>query len=566
MKRFLVFAFFAAFAVSAHAQNWATVSASNITDLNQRPLAAGQICFLVTDQNDQPISVSIGGGGQTLRRPYCSAVTNGAIASFTVPNPASTSPAGIYYRVTVKDTSTGQEVLRYPQVSFSGATFNFDNYAPTNLGSFAPLTGTSVSGNLNVAGNLSVTGTFNAGSLGATSVTSLTDTGAASVAGPATFSNSATFSRTVPTGAAALMPPPSYIDGSSGTGGTGGMLEFTNEVGNTTGYSAWLTQNAFWDGTNWIAPRGTGLSSHGLAVSNHKNFSFNFAASPGTNNSPITWTEWANLGAGGFNLETGNYLINGSQIAFANIAGQSTCAQRPALTGDTTSAAGSCATTLSKIQGTAVSGTTGSGAAVLGTAPSIGSPTITSKFSVSETTTPAGAVGSDVCYGDSTAHVLECSFNNGAYSAIARRLDNLGVFSSTTSAQLAGVLSDETGSGAAVFGTSPTIGTPTVTSPTITTPTINAGVAQGSGVKHQRWTTGICTTAAAAGSTCIFNETWSSPFADSNYTPACTLNGPSNGTAHWATNGWTASSVQIILTSTGLASTYGSVDCIAFHD
>jgi hypothetical protein len=38
----------------------------------------------------------------------------------------------------------------------------------------------------------------------------------------------------------------------------------------------------------------------------------------------------------------------------------------------------------------------------------------------------------------------------------------------TTSAQLRGVISDETGTGALVFGTSPTIATPTITSPTIT--------------------------------------------------------------------------------------------------
>lgn len=41
-----------------------------------------------------------------------------------------------------------------------------------------------------------------------------------------------------------------------------------------------------------------------------------------------------------------------------------------------------------------------------------------------------------------------------------------------SSANLQAFLSDETGTGAAVFGTSPTIITPTITSPTITTPTI----------------------------------------------------------------------------------------------
>ena len=103
-------------------QNLTTVSASNITDINGAKLTAGQLCFLITDQQDNPISVSIGGGGQALKRGYCSPVTVGVVTSFTVPNPAATLPYGIYYRVTVKDSSTGQEVLRYTGVSFTGGT------------------------------------------------------------------------------------------------------------------------------------------------------------------------------------------------------------------------------------------------------------------------------------------------------------------------------------------------------------------------------------------------------------------------------------------------------------
>ncbi|MCU1256907.1 MAG: hypothetical protein JWM83_3206, partial [Candidatus Angelobacter sp.] len=161
-KLITVFAFVClaiGFSMDARAQNLTNVSASNITDINGTKLAAGQLCFLITDQQDNPISVSIGGGGQALKRGYCSAVAAGVVTSFTVPNPASTLPSGIYYRVTVKDSSTGQEVLRYTGVSFTGATFNFDNYAPVNLGSFAPLTGNSVSGNLSVTGNVAATGT-----------------------------------------------------------------------------------------------------------------------------------------------------------------------------------------------------------------------------------------------------------------------------------------------------------------------------------------------------------------------------------------------------------------------
>lgn len=53
-------------------------------------------------------------------------------------------------------------------------------------------------------------------------------------------------------------------------------------------------------------------------------------------------------------------------------------------------------------------------------------------------------------------------------SSVATSGNNLSFFSSTTSAQLAGVISDETGSGSLVFGTSPTINTATINTPAIT--------------------------------------------------------------------------------------------------
>jgi hypothetical protein len=171
MKKLSILGFFCFWLAQAllpanlQAQNWTTVTATNITDLNQQKLAAGQLCFLATDQNDNPISIGIGGGGQILKRGYCSAVAAGVVTSFTVPNPANTLPGGIYYRVTVKDSSTGQEVLRYTQVSFTGASFNFDTYAPVNLGTPAPLSGNAVTGNLSVSGNVSATGTVTASNI-----------------------------------------------------------------------------------------------------------------------------------------------------------------------------------------------------------------------------------------------------------------------------------------------------------------------------------------------------------------------------------------------------------------
>jgi hypothetical protein len=165
MKKILLLLAFALCSINLHAQNLTTISASNIQDINGAKLASGQLCFLITDQQDNPISVSIGGGGQALRRGYCSPVTAGVVTTFTVPNPAGTQPAGIYYRVTVKDSSSGLEVLRYTQVSFTGATFSFDNYAPQNLGTPAPLSGNSVTGNLSVTGNVAATGTVTGSNL-----------------------------------------------------------------------------------------------------------------------------------------------------------------------------------------------------------------------------------------------------------------------------------------------------------------------------------------------------------------------------------------------------------------
>lgn len=67
-------------------------------------------------------------------------------------------------------------------------------------------------------------------------------------------------------------------------------------------------------------------------------------------------------------------------------------------------------------------------------------------------------------------------------SAYALKTDNLSVFAATTSAQLRGVLSDETGSGAAVFATSPTLVTPALGTPASGTLTNCTGVPISTGV------------------------------------------------------------------------------------
>lgn len=89
--------------------------------------------------------------------------------------------------------------------------------------------------------------------------------------------------------------------------------------------------------------------------------------------------------------------------------------------------------------------------------------------------------------------LTELSYVKGVTSAIQTQINAKGdalttnplsQFAATTSAQLAGVISDETGSGALVFGTSPTFTTD------ITTPLIIGGTAAGSYISYKS-TTGI---------------------------------------------------------------------------
>ncbi|RQV56087.1 glycosyl hydrolase family 28-related protein [Burkholderia cenocepacia] len=138
--------------------------------------------------------------------------------------------------------------------------------------------------------------------------------------------------------------------------------------------------------------------------------------------------------------------------------------------------------------GTGATSSTGSGSVVLSTAPSIANLTITGALTATglvslpslavqaANTVIANATGSSA---SPTAFAMPgCSGANNALrwtagsgftcaSSIALTSSGLNQFASTTSAQLAGIVSDETGSGSLVFGTAPTLaGTVTVTGAT----------------------------------------------------------------------------------------------------
>ena len=96
------------------------------------------------------------------------------------------------------------------------------------------------------------------------------------------------------------------------------------------------------------------------------------------------------------------------------------------------------------------------------TTPSIGVATGTSFNSITglSSTTPSADGTAAVGTATTTARADHVHPTDTSRAATA---GTLAQFAATTSAQLAGVISDETGSGALVFGTSPTISSPTIT-------------------------------------------------------------------------------------------------------
>jgi hypothetical protein len=138
---------------------------------------------------------------------------------------------------------------------------------------------------------------------------------------------------------------------------------------------------------------------------------------------------------------------------------------------------------------------TGSGSPVLATSPSIASPTVTGAFTatglvttadlatqaantvlanVTGSTASPAAFAMPSCSGANNALRWTSGTGFSCAASIALTSGTLAQFAATTSAQLAGIVADETGSGSLVFGTSPTIGTPTITGGSINNATVGA--------------------------------------------------------------------------------------------
>lgn len=135
MKRFLL-ALLVLAPTCALAQNYVKVTAQSITDPSGKLVQFGTICARATDGSGVPIPFKIGGGGQSLNEQACGSLQNGAIVgTFSLANPATTSPVNIRYTFIIKNQSTGS-TTSYSNVSIVNPascgtgclTWSFDNY------------------------------------------------------------------------------------------------------------------------------------------------------------------------------------------------------------------------------------------------------------------------------------------------------------------------------------------------------------------------------------------------------------------------------------------------------
>jgi hypothetical protein len=145
-----------------------------------------------------------------------------------------------------------------------------------------------------------------------------------------------------------------------------------------------------------------------------------------------------------------------------------------------------------KINGTSITAVTGSGSVVLASSPTLVTPTLgvatatsINGLTISTTTGTLTIASGKTLTASNTLTFTGTDGSSAAFGTggtVAYQGGTLAQFASTTSSQLAGVISDETGSGSLVFATSPTLVTPILGTPQSVTLTNATGLPLTSGV------------------------------------------------------------------------------------
>ncbi|ATP58019.1 hypothetical protein CPT03_16875 [Pedobacter ginsengisoli] len=99
-----------------------------------------------------------------------------------------------------------------------------------------------------------------------------------------------------------------YIQIGGGSAGTGGYIQGSRQAGSDAGYGVWVNHNAYWNGTNWIQPRGA-LGSSMYSSNHHLGFVWKYATSTGVNEAIVSPDELMRLNpAGKLGIGTGSTI------------------------------------------------------------------------------------------------------------------------------------------------------------------------------------------------------------------------------------------------------------------
>jgi hypothetical protein len=369
---------------------------------------------------------------------------------------SSNASVGGTLQVTGNQTNTGDLAVNGGDITTTSTTATVFNTNATTVNAFGAATtlniGASSSGSainvgkdLYVAGNLYVTGTQSTGSI-------------ATVSG----ADSVVYVNAGATGNAKEIGIIGEYKPSGTTLYTGLLKDHTDSTWKfysapTNNPSAGTTQD--FTGATYDAVKMGNLTSTTGTFSTALNSTGDFKVN--TNKFVVTASSGNTTVAGTLGV-TSDLAVNTNKFTVAATTGNTAVAGTLSVTGHVT------------VESVTSTGATGTGAFVFGTSPSLTTPTlgVASATSINKVTITAPATSATLTIADgktlTASNTLtftgtdSSSVAFGGGGTVAYTSNKLSVFAATSSSELAGIISDETGSGSLVFATSPTLVTPTL--------------------------------------------------------------------------------------------------------